>query len=72
MQGNCRRSSVLISMRQFNCGHIQYSAFVKYLRKRWEYNEVAHQIFTDFKKTYDSVRKDVLYSILIEFGISGN
>jgi hypothetical protein len=28
-----------------------------------------HQIFLDFKKTYDSVRRDVLYNILIEFGI---
>ena len=28
-----------------------------------------HQHFTDFKKTYDSVRREVLYNILIEFGI---
>jgi len=45
-----------------------YSAFVKYLKKR-EYNEAKHQLFTDFKKAYDSVRKEVLYDILIEFGI---
>ena len=25
--------------------------------------------FIDFKKAYDSVRKEVLYNILIEFGI---
>ena len=28
-----------------------------------------HQIFVDFNKAYDSVRKEVLYKILIEFGI---
>jgi hypothetical protein len=48
---------------------IVYSAFVKYLRKRWEYSEVVHQLFVDFKKVYDSVRWKVLYNILIEFGI---
>jgi len=29
---------------------IIYSAFVKYLRKKWEYNEAVHQFFIDFKK----------------------
>ena len=28
-----------------------------------------HQLFIDFKKAYDSLRKEVLYNILIEFGI---
>ena len=39
------------------------------LEKKWEYNEEVHQLFIDFKKTYDSVRKEVLCKILIEFGI---
>jgi len=38
------------------------------LEKKWEYNEV-HQLFIEFKKAYDSVRREVLYKILIEFGI---
>jgi hypothetical protein len=32
-------------------------------------NETEHQLFIDFKKAYDSVRREVLYNILIEFGI---
>jgi len=39
------------------------------LEKKWEYNEEVHQIFVDFKKAYDSVRREVLNKILIEFGI---
>jgi len=37
-------------------------------RKR-EYNEAVQQLFRDFMKAYDSVSREVLYSILIEFGI---
>src|SRR5215469_8856458 len=48
---------------------IIYSAFVKYLRKKWEYNEAVHHLFIDFKKAYDSVRREVLHNILIEFGV---
>ena len=39
------------------------------LEKKWEYNEAVHRLFIDFKKAYDSVRREVLYNILIEFGV---
>jgi hypothetical protein len=39
------------------------------VEKKWEYNERVHQLFVDFKKTYDSVRREVLYNISIEFGV---
>ena len=46
---------------------IIYSVFVKCLRKNG--NEAVQQLFIDFKKAYDSVRREALYDILIEFGI---
>jgi hypothetical protein len=40
------------------------------LEKKWEYNGTVHELFIDVKKAYDSVRREVLHSIVIEFGIS--
>ncbi|KAJ4446515.1 hypothetical protein ANN_13211 [Periplaneta americana] len=39
------------------------------MEKKWEYKGTVHQLFIDFKKAYDSVKREVLYDILIEFGI---
>jgi hypothetical protein len=39
------------------------------LEKKWEHNEAVIQLFIDFKKAYDSVRREALYNILIAFGI---
>ena len=39
------------------------------LEKKWEHNEAVHQLFIEFKKAYDSVRREALYNILIEIGI---
>jgi len=43
-------------------GHI--FAFVKYWKKKWEYKEEARQLFIDFKKAYDSARREVLFNTL--------
>jgi hypothetical protein len=37
--------------------------------KKWEYNGTVHQLFIDFKKAYDLIKREVLYNILLEFGI---
>jgi len=39
------------------------------LEKKLEYDEAVHQLFIDFRKAYDSVRREILYNILIEFGM---
>jgi hypothetical protein len=47
---------------------MRFSCICQILEKEWKYNETVHQLFIDFKKAYDSVRREVLYNILIEFG----
>jgi hypothetical protein len=39
------------------------------LDKKWEYNEIVYQLFVEFEKVYDSARREILYNILIEFGV---
>jgi hypothetical protein len=39
------------------------------LEKKWEYNGRVHQLFIDFKKAYDLIKREVLYNILLESGI---
>ena len=39
------------------------------LEKKWEYIKATHQLCIDFKKACDSVRREVFYNILVEFGI---
>jgi hypothetical protein len=38
-------------------------------KKKWEYDERVHQLFIYFKKTHDSVRREVLHNILTEFWV---
>jgi hypothetical protein len=40
------------------------------LEKKWEYNGTVHKLFIDFKKAYDSVRREVSYNVLTESGIA--
>jgi hypothetical protein len=37
--------------------------------KQLEYHDTVYQLFIDLRKAYDSVRMEVFYSILIEFGV---
>jgi len=46
---------------------IVYSAFVKYLRKKWEYNEAVHLLFIDFKKACDAVEREVCIVFSLSF-----
>ena len=39
------------------------------IKKKWEENEAVNQMFVYFKKTYGAVRLEVLYNILLDFGI---
>jgi hypothetical protein len=39
------------------------------LEKKCKYNGMVHQLFIDFKKAYDSIKREVLYNIPLEFGI---
>jgi hypothetical protein len=39
------------------------------LEKKWEYNGMVHQLFIDLKKANDSTKREVLYNILLEFGV---
>jgi hypothetical protein len=39
------------------------------MEKKWEYNKTVYQLLLGFRKAYYSVRREVLYNILIEFGV---
>jgi hypothetical protein len=46
-----------------------YYANVKCEKKKWEFNWTVHRELLHIKKAYDSVRREVLYNILIDFSI---
>jgi hypothetical protein len=48
---------------------IRFFSIHQILEGKGEYNETVHQLFIDFKEAYDSLRREVLYNILIEFGV---
>jgi hypothetical protein len=43
--------------------------YIRQIIKYNEYNDKVHQLFKDFTKAYDSIKREVLYNILLEFGI---
>ncbi|KAJ4432098.1 hypothetical protein ANN_20712 [Periplaneta americana] len=60
-------ASILHSLSYRYC--LLNSVWNSIMEKKWEYKGTVHQLFIDFKKAHDSVKKEVLYDILIEFGI---
>jgi hypothetical protein len=49
---------------------IRYSTFIRYWRNTRVQLDNTSDINTGLNKAYNSIRKEVLYNILIEFGIS--
>ena len=39
------------------------------LEKMWQYNNEVCQLFIDFEKAYDSIKRESLFDILIKFGV---
>ena len=37
--------------------------------KKWKYNKNLCQLFIDFEKAYNSIKRESLYNILIKFGV---
>jgi hypothetical protein len=52
---------------QYNRSAVQIFYIWQILEKKWEYNGTVQQLFINFKKAIDSVRREVLYNVLIEF-----
>jgi hypothetical protein len=40
------------------------------LEKKRDYNGIVHNLFVEFEKASDSVRREALYNILTEFGVT--
>ena len=63
-------------IREYQCGFTWNRSTVDHvfsirqiLEKKWEYNKDVYQLFIDFEKAYDSIKRESLYDILIKFGI---
>jgi hypothetical protein len=57
------RSLMWILMQRSTTDHI--FCIHQMLEKKWEYNEAVHQLFKDFKKACDSVKKEacIIFSL---------
>ncbi|KAJ4428817.1 hypothetical protein ANN_25810 [Periplaneta americana] len=49
--------------------YVRAAMNLRMMEKKWEYTGTVPQLFIDFKKAYYSIKREVLYDILIEFGI---
>ncbi|KAJ4427648.1 hypothetical protein ANN_25296 [Periplaneta americana] len=67
--GNFRGISLLLTSYKILSNILLRRLTPYIMEKKWEYKGTVHQLFIDFKKAYDSVKREVLYDILIEFGI---
>ena len=63
-------------MGEYQCGFRRNSSTIdnifsirKILERKWEYNNEVCQLFTDFEKAYDSIKRESLYDILIKYGV---
>ncbi|KAJ4432545.1 hypothetical protein ANN_21168, partial [Periplaneta americana] len=54
---------------KFKDGSLPCNLYESCLYVYGSFCQQVHQLFIDFKKAYDSVKREVLYDILIEFGI---
>jgi hypothetical protein len=43
--------------------------YVSCMGEKMGYHETVHQLFVDFKKACDSLRREIVYNILTEFGV---
>jgi hypothetical protein len=50
----------------------QISYIHQTLEEKWEYNSTIHQLFIDFMKAYNTVKKAALYNIFISLEYSEN
>jgi hypothetical protein len=48
---------------------IRFCALARYWRRNGSTMRPVHELFIDLKKTYDSVKREVLYIILVEFEV---
>jgi hypothetical protein len=65
---NCWGPSLWVSCNISSNG--QNSCIRQILEKKWEYNETEYQLFIDYKKVHDSVGREILYNIFIEFKVA--
>src|SRR6201999_1518719 len=49
--------------------HRHHDTIRQIMEKSWEFNITIHQLFVDFKQAYDSLDRNVFFSIMEEFCI---